>query len=288
MRRPRLSAVNYHLIKACNDRCTFCFATFRDTRRHLDLPAARRVIELLADAGGEKLNFAGGEPTLHPHLPELILLAASLGMTTSMVTNGARLPRVLSEASGALDWVALSIDSGSEDTQHALGRGRGDHVARVHRLAGLVRAHGCRLKINTVVTALNHHEDMGPLIRRLRPERWKVFQVLPVEGQNDGAVEPLLIDAAEFDAFVARHEGVTQAGVELVPESNDAMTDSYAMVDPRGRFFGNTGGRDVASDPILEVGVDAALAQVGYSHHRLAARGGIYDWSRPEGLRTAS
>ena len=35
-----------------------------------------------------------------------------------------------------------------------------------------------------MVTALNCDEDMGVLVRELRPERWKVFQVLGVEGRT--------------------------------------------------------------------------------------------------------
>jgi radical S-adenosyl methionine domain-containing protein 2 len=282
MHGPALPAVNYHLIKGCNDRCTFCFATFREVRGHLPLPSARRLLDLLAEAGTSKLNFAGGEPTLHPHLPELIRHAKRLGMTTSIVTNGARLPRVLAEASDALDWVALSIDSADEATQAALGRGTGTHVQRTLGLAARVRAHGPRLKVNTVVTALNDHEDMSALIATLRPERWKVFQVLPVDGQNDGSVEPLLLSRARFEAFVERHRPLESRGIVIVPEDNDAMTDSYAMIDPQGRFYGNTDRRLQVSEPIPEVGVAEALAQAGFQRERLIARGGVYAWDAAE------
>ncbi len=54
------------------------------------------------------------------------------------------------------------------------------------------------MKLNTVVTALNCREDMSAFVLRFQPERWKVFQVLPMAGQNDGDVEPLLIDDDSF------------------------------------------------------------------------------------------
>ena len=54
-------------------------------------------------------------------------------------------------------------------------------------------------------------------------------------------------------------------------EDNEAMTDSYAMIDPLGRFYGDTGGRHRESAPILEVGLATALAQVGYSEEQYAA-----------------
>ena len=91
-----IPTVNYHLWKPCNMRCGFCFATFEDIRPHI-LPKGHLgrekcllVVESLAQAGFQKINFAGGEPTLCPWLPDLIRLARELRLTTSVVTNGSR------------------------------------------------------------------------------------------------------------------------------------------------------------------------------------------------------
>lgn len=273
-------AVNFHLYKPCNYRCRFCFATYRDIDGHLPLPDALRLLQQLREAGCEKLNFAGGEPTLHPHIGELVAEAKRLGFVTTLITNGARLGRLLDAHARSIDWVGLSVDSGDEDVQARLGRGRGGHVAKSRVLAARVHALGLGLKLNTVVTALNWQEDMRWLVRELRPARWKVFQVLAIAGQNDGDVEPLLISREQFQAFVERHRELEAEGRGPVAEDNDAMTDSYAMIDPLGRFYGNHGGRYVYSRPILEAGVTAALAEVDFEVQRLVARGGLYPWRR--------
>jgi len=273
-------AVNFHLYKPCNYRCRFCFATYRDIDGHLPLPDAKRLLQQLREAGCEKLNFAGGEPTLHPHIGELVAEAKRLGFVTTLITNGARLDRLLDEHAHEIDWVGLSVDSGDEDVQARLGRGRGGHVAQSRALAARVHALGLGLKLNTVVTALNWQEDMRPLVRELGPARWKVFQVLAIAGQNDGDVEPLLISRAQFLAFVEHHRELEAEGLGPVAEDNDAMTDSYAMIDPLGRFYGNHAGRYVYSRPILEVGVIEALAEVDFEVQRLVARGGLYRWQR--------
>jgi radical S-adenosyl methionine domain-containing protein 2 len=79
-------------------------------------------------------------------------------------------------------------------------------------------------------------DDMSSLAMRLRPERWKVFQVLPVEGQNDDQVEPLLITSSEFESWVERHRrAVAGSGVTLVAESNENMRGTYAMMDAECR-----------------------------------------------------
>ena len=54
-------------------------------------------------------------------------------------------------------------------------------------LIDLLKQRGIRLKINTVVSRSNCEEDLTGFIARARPERWKLLQVLPVGGQNDGS-----------------------------------------------------------------------------------------------------
>lgn len=272
-------AVNFHVWPKCNLACTFCYATFPQARRTLSLADALAVIDRLVEAGTEKITFVGGEPTLYPHLAEVVRHASVQGLTTCIVSNGARLQQVLDRAGDAVDWVGLSVDSGNESIQRGLGRGPGDHVARSIALAEVIHDRGIRLKLNTVVTALNWHEDLTGLVRRMRPHRWKAFQVLRIEDENAGRVEPLLISDDQFRAFVRRHAHLAAEGFPLVAESNDDIRGSYVMIDPLGRFFCNEEGRYRISAPILEVGVDAALAQAGWRSDKFIARGGVYDWS---------
>ena len=280
-------SVNFHLWEPCNMRCRFCLATFQDVvssvlpKGHLPREQALRLVEQVAPYF-QKITFAGGEPLLCPWLPELVRAAKARGMTTMIVTNGSRLKPALIEAlEGSLDWVALSVDSASEATQAALGRAvHGQALPREHYLevARRVLAAGMRLKVNTVVTALNAGEDMGAFIQELGPERWKVLRVLPVEGQNTGKVEPLLCSEEDFQGFVRRHQAVERRGIVLVAEDNADMRGSYAMIDPAGRFFDNTRGGHYYSEPILASGVSEAWGQVRFSMERFEQRGGRYDF----------
>ncbi len=274
--------VNFHVNRRCNAACRFCFAPFPEGPDHLAVGDALRVVGCLRRAGAEKITFAGGEPTLLPYLGALLDYAKAIGFVTGLVTNGARLGPVLEGHGHAIDWIALSIDSGDEATQAAIGRGPCGHVSRGIRLAERCHAMGIRVKMNTVVTAMTWHEDMSAVVRAARPERWKLFQVLRVVGQNDGRVEPLLITAQQFEAFVCRHRHLAGEGIRLVPEDNEAMIDSYVMVDPMGRFFGNTGGVLRTSRPILDAGVEGALREIGFDPMKLDSRGGRYDWASVE------
>jgi radical S-adenosyl methionine domain-containing protein 2 len=277
-------SANFHLWKPCNLRCRFCYCTFDDDpalkamRSGLDEASAVRVLDMLREADVEKITFVGGEPTLCPHLPSLLRHSHQLGFVTTLVTNGARLPRVLGAAPDTLDWVGLSIDSADEAIQKALGRGTGNHVRHSIEHARSLHELGIRVKLNTVVTSLSWQEDMTTLVRTICPERWKIFQVLPIAGQNGGQVRPLLITDDQFATFVEHNRLPLSSGIEIVPETNEAMTGSYAMIDPIGRFFGNHNGTYFYSDPILEVGLRPAFSQIDFNADRYHARGAVYDW----------
>ena len=277
-KRP-VPAVNFHLLLGCNMRCGHCFAANLSGKRLPD-DGAIDVVRMIAEAGFEKINFAGGEPMLHPGLDSLIRTAKECGMTTSVVTNGTLITDPwLDEISGHLDWVALSIDSPYPETHAASGRADGNGPISAERylgMCGAIRRRGIRLKINTVVTIHNHGETMAGFVYDARPERWKIMRALPVGGQNDRKPGPFEVTGARFDAYVKRNTPVE--GVTVVPEDNDLMTGSYIMIDPMGRFYDNVDGRYRYGRPILSAGVEAALSDVRIDVEAFERRGGRYGW----------
>lgn len=286
-----IPSVNFHLWQPCNMRCKFCYATFQDVKRsilpkgHLPKEQAIEVVRHLAAHGFQKITFAGGEPTLCPWLPELIRTAKEAGMTTMVVTNGSRLTEdYLGGLRQHLDWVALSIDSLDEATNQAIGRsepGRGAIATEGYRaLVDRVKAHGFRLKVNTVVNRLNQKQDLSDFITYARPERWKLLQALPILGQNDAHIDSLTVTGSEFEAFVERHAAL-EAITRIVPETNAQVSGSYVMVDPAGRFFENSEGTHRYSLPILEVGTHIAMQQMGYDEEKFEERGGVWAWNGP-------
>jgi radical S-adenosyl methionine domain-containing protein 2 len=284
-----IPSVNFHLWQPCNMRCKFCYATFQDVKRsilpkgHLPKEQAIEVVRHLAAHGFQKITFAGGEPTLCPWLPELIQTAKESGMTTMIVTNGTALDEDFLLANrDHLDWIAISIDSLKQETNLAIGRaltGRTPTAAEGYfELVDRVKAHGYRLKLNTVVNRHNWKEDLGTLIRHARPERWKLLQALPIIGQNDAYIDALTVTEAQFEAFVQRHAALADT-TRIVPETNAQVRGSYVMVDPAGRFFDNAEGTHRYSLPILEVGVPLAIQQMDYDEVKFEERGGVWDWN---------
>jgi pyruvate-formate lyase-activating enzyme len=90
------------LTGACNFKCPYC----RKVGEHLTWKQAADTVVMWAEQGLRNIRFSGGEPTLWPHLAELVVLARELGIERIAVsTNG-------SASKARYD---LLIDSGVND-----------------------------------------------------------------------------------------------------------------------------------------------------------------------------
>lgn len=256
-------------------KCKFCYATFEDMHVEM-LPEkeAEIIILKLRNAGLKKITFAGGEPLLYRSLQNVIKFSKSLGLTTSIITNGSLLTyRWLGEMFPYLDWVGISIDSLDSHTQEKIGRVSQKPV-NYYQLIDEINSLGYRLKINTVVNAYNWREDMNDLIRYSKPDRWKVFQALRIEGQNDKQFDEIKVSDEQFLTFISRHS----ENACLVSESNELMTGSYLLIDPLGRLFENSEGRHTYSRMLQYNAIQDCLDDINLDRDMFIKRGGIYQW----------
>lgn len=247
-------AVNFHFTRRCNYNCKFCFHT-KKTSFILPLEDQLKVIMKLRLAGLEKINFAGGEPFLYPeHLGEMVRYSKSIGYkSVSIITNGSKLQRKWFENYGLyLDILGVSCDSIHAATNIGIGRGTGreddDQVFNILNGVTYAADYGIKFKMNTVVCSLNKDEIISPFINELPSLiRWKVFQVLPLIGENTGEgslrnVSSLIISSDEFTEYVERNKiGLIQPGI-MKAENNRAMQGSYLMIDEYGRFLDSSSG----------------------------------------------
>ena len=292
--RSSVPALNYHLWRACNMRCRYCFAGFAECKegracRDEELARCGSVIDQAVRAGIRKITFSGGEPLLCPWLYEAVAESKRRGLTTMIVSNGSRIDDAwLEKFAGVLDWIGVSIDSLLPATNQVIGRCAVGHAPfsgeDYARLCNRIVAAGIRVKINTVVSAFNWREDFSTLLDRVRPERWKVFQVLEIQGQNEVHFSDCRVSGHQYQEFLARHAHLPG----LVPEDNAAMTGSYLIINPEGCFFDNTLGRHRTSDPVWQVGWEAARAQIAISATKFNDRGGDWTWDEAGALRGTS
>ena len=273
-------SVNLVVTTKCNYSCRFCFGHFKQLDNTPRDCSILEIPKLLAEAGCKKLTLGGGEPFLSSKLLELLNEAKKVGLTTCVVTNGNMITKErIMALSHYLDWIAISIDSFSEYIEIKLGRGNGGHVSQCIKIASWAHDLGINLKINSVITSLNYSENMMEQIISLKPDRWKVFQLLQIEGENIEPTIDLVISEEEFQYFINNHKSIKNAGIDFVHETIDDMKSSYIMMPPDGRFFSNHCGKYIiGKKTIFETDVLAALNEVGWDEEKFRRRGGYYRW----------
>lgn len=284
--------INWHLTEACNYACRYCYSKWHTEGAGKELihdaassatllaeiyrqfaPTPRNHARLGMAWQTVRLSLAGGEPLLYER--EIIRIAAQarkIGFDVSIISNGSRLTRpLMAELAPLLSVLGLSLDSAQAETNREIGRkDRHSQVLLLEELREIVALGrklnpNLRLKINTVVNALNFTEDMSPLIRELAPDKWKVLRMLPT------VTTDLAIADHEFAQFIDRHAAL---GSLISAEDNRDMVESYIMLDPRGRFFQNSlAGKGYRySDPILDVGAATAFRQISWLADKFQAR----------------
>eukprot|EP00794_Sanderia_malayensis_P016701 gene16701-18395_t len=281
-------SVNYHFTRQCNYKCGFCYHTAL-TSFVLPIDDAKLGLKMLRDAGMQKINFSGGEPFLHKRgkfLGELVKYCKEELQvpSVSIISNGSLITeKWMKEFGKYVDILGVSCDSFNEEVNAKIGRhtkGK-SHLETMNRVRGWCKKYEVLFKINSVINAYNHDEDMSEHILKLNPIRWKIFQCLAIDGENQGEtslrkVDPFLIDSGQFKAFIERHSHVKQ----LVPEYSEMMKQSYLIVDEYFRFLDNGSGKQVPSESILEVGVEEAMKSSGFKQQKYLDRGGRYNWTK--------
>jgi radical S-adenosyl methionine domain-containing protein 2 len=232
-----------------------------------------------------KVTFAGGEPTLYQKLDDMLKVAKDNGALVNIVTNASLIDRKWLENNRKwIDFLTISADSDNPDTHIKMGRtakGRGPvPTAHYLGLAAAAKDLGIRVKLNTVVTTTNQHEDMTRFVLGMNPIRWKILQAMPIDGQNDHYISALIPSSEAFSDYVKRHEKALKTSrIRIVAETIEGIRCSYVMIDPYGRFFDDLTGRYRYGRSILEVGVDQAWEDVSFDDGKFQARGGTADFA---------
>eukprot|EP00918_Siedleckia_nematoides_P078930 GHVU01172811.1.p1 GENE.GHVU01172811.1~~GHVU01172811.1.p1 ORF type:complete len:309 (+),score=45.82 GHVU01172811.1:96-1022(+) len=276
--------VSYMFSRQCNYKCKFCF----HTAKSLESPSlgdSFAAIDMLRKGNFQKISFCGGEPFLSKDLGRMCRHAKEVvGFpSVSIISNGSKITEAwLAEFGKYVDILTVSCDSFDRETNRLHGReDKKDTLEHLTNVVSWCKQFDVRFKLNSVITKLNYREDMAANVMKINPMRWKVFQVLLIEGENTGGdclrdARDLVVTPEEFDEFVSRHSGVAQ----MVPEKNEEMKDSYVILDEKLRFLNCQSGMKVPTRSIMDVGVEEALKEAGYDHAAFLRRGGAYEWRK--------
>jgi MoaA/NifB/PqqE/SkfB family radical SAM enzyme len=213
--------------RRCNLRCAFCLdgGLTRAQRQWVPLARAREEVQLGAQQGCRSLGLLGGEPTVYPHLFELLGFARELGYERmALYTNGFALgePALVDRLVAAgVTRIGVSLHGHHARLEERLTGRAGSFEGKVAGLRRLV-AHHRRgrlpdgLAVNPVINRLNlpHLAHIARLCERLGVPDLR-FNFLRSIGRAAGSREltPRYRDAARAAVqLVARNEARRRRG----------------------------------------------------------------------------
>lgn len=230
--------INIHVLEACNFRCRQCFSKF-GTKKLLPVEGWKKIIDnCIAGANVAEFNIAGGEPMLYPGLVELVQYIRDKGVKVSLITNGSLMDEEwVKKYAGMFDTIGFSVDSINDETNRKIGRcDRNEKTipaGRIVELCELIRkyAPGCRIKINTVVSALNKDEVMSDFIDEVAADRWKILRMKPFQYGSFSNID-IQVSDEEFEEFVDRNKDRIGKEDGVIAETGIETAKREVVVEP--------------------------------------------------------
>lgn len=209
------------LTRFCDSACIYCpyhHRIFDFQTGTMQVADAKDCIDQLADFGVKRLQLSGGDPLLHPGLPELIAYGKSRGLGVNIVTAATRLTREVAAqlVESGLDSLVVSIDALDPDLyQHQRGRSATFLERSLESLAWMRAQHpNLWIGVNCVVTRHNIHQVPALIqashVRGLWSQVQLVHSFTPDE--ENQALAP---DAEAVNTLVETIFAMKQAGCKI-------------------------------------------------------------------------
>ncbi|MBC7856205.1 MAG: radical SAM protein [Pirellulaceae bacterium] len=158
------------ITSSCNLTCPMCYAGSSPGGKHLSLADCKKQIDRLVEVEGraEVCQLSGGEPTIHPQLPQIVEYALSREIDYVMInTNGIRFakdPALVDLVARHKDRMEIyfQFDGLNDDIYQAL---RGEPLLEI-KLAALDALQAAHIHVTLVATLQGgvNDEQMGPLV----------------------------------------------------------------------------------------------------------------------------
>jgi Fe-coproporphyrin III synthase len=172
--------IQIHPTRRCNLRCLHCYSSSSPDER--DALSYEVLVGLIEDAeaqGYKVASFSGGEPVLYPRLQDVLRIAKSHGMRTTVTSNGMLLTEErLAALAGWVDVLAISLDGIPES--HNRMRACAGAFERMQGNLETIRKSGVDFGFIFTLT-LNNVNEVDWAAQFAVDQGAKLFQIHPLE-----------------------------------------------------------------------------------------------------------
>lgn len=160
----KLLSMEIEFSRVCNFRCSYCYVDEKvECDRELSRDEIKDVILQAKGMGARKIIILGGEPSIYPHLVEMLQFLSKEGLEIEMFTNGSGIDDALATVLAKEKVrIALKLNSRDEQVQDQLA-GKKGAFGLINRALASLRAAGYPSKelflaISTVICQQNIKE----------------------------------------------------------------------------------------------------------------------------------
>jgi MoaA/NifB/PqqE/SkfB family radical SAM enzyme len=232
-----------HPTRRCNLQCLHCYSLSGPKETdELDVSLLLKALEDASQAGYGVASFSGGEPLMYKGLPTLLHQAHSLGMVTTVTTNGMLLDEArLETLRGAADLIAISLD-GKPESHNIMRASKRAFSGMVSRLEGL---RASEIPFGFIFTLTQYNLDELEWVADFALEQGaKLLQIHPLEDVGRARVE---IPGERPDAIESAY-----AIIEAVRLKENLSDRMYVQVDLLDREFMESEPARVFADELPE------------------------------------
>lgn len=233
----------WNITARCNENCKYChrFLSPKDLTRDENF----KILNNIMTSGIKNVTFTGGEALLMPYLSELILFCSENDIKSKLITNGILFTdKFFNQIKNSLNYLNLSLDSISKETNLLLGRG-GEHFENVKKCLSLVANSQINLSINSVATKLNKNDlfELAKFLSDKNISEWRIFKFMPLR-------EKAKVNEKEFEISQDEYEKLIKdlliiSNLNIVTRQVEDFEKQYLLILANGDILVTKDGQDI-------------------------------------------
>ena len=182
MRRISKRGVIYPTM-VCNIKCEFCYYRYLKNKNHQSFEEVKKKLDKFKFYYDlTYVDITGGEPTIYPHIKEMIRHCNKIDLKPTIITN-AQIPKVFPELiTLGLEDLLISIHGTQEDHDKAVGKS--DAFKRVCETIETLKNINFTFRTNTTITQHNFRNlpKLAKFLKRIEPRIANFIIFNPHEG----------------------------------------------------------------------------------------------------------
>lgn len=233
----------WNITARCNENCKYChrFLSPKDLTREENF----KILNNIMTSGIKNVTFTGGEALLMPYLSELILFCSENDIKSKLITNGILFTdKFFNQIKNSLNYLNLSLDSISKETNLLLGRG-GEHFENVKKCLSLVANSQINLSINSVATKLNKNDlfELAKFLSDKNISEWRIFKFMPLREKAKVNEKEFEISQDEYEKLIK--DLLNISNLNIVTRQVEDFEKQYLLILANGDILVTKDGQDI-------------------------------------------